>query len=217
MAFKFNVSHKGRTFKAETDNESFIRMKIGDKINGNMISADLDGYELEITGTSDVAGFPGIKGEIGSQLRGRLLTSREKGMKNQKHDGLRLKKSVRGEEISEKTIQINTKVLKEGAKKFDEICPAKPKKEEEPKTEEAKEEPKQEAPKVEEKKEEVKAEAAPAQEAPKAEEAKEEPKQEAAPAQEEPKAEEAKEEPKQEEAPKVEEKKEEAPAEEKKE
>ena len=47
--------------------------------------------------------------------------------------GLRLKKSVRGEEISEKTMQINLKVLKEGAKKFDEICPPKPAKEAAPK------------------------------------------------------------------------------------
>lgn len=125
MAFKFNVSHKGRTFKAESDNEAFIRMKIGDKVNGNLVSGELDGYELEITGTSDVAGFPGIKGQVGPQLRGMLLIGKEKGMKNQKHDGLRLKKSVRGEEISEKTMQINMKVLKEGKKKFDEVCPPK--------------------------------------------------------------------------------------------
>ena len=39
---------------------------------------------------------------------------------------VRIKKSVRGNEISEKTVQVNTKVLKEGAKKFDELCPAKP-------------------------------------------------------------------------------------------
>ena len=52
--------------------------------------------------------------------------------------GLRLKKTVRGEEISDKTSQINLNVLKEGAKKFDEICPVKPAK------------PKWSAPKVEE-------------------------------------------------------------------
>jgi hypothetical protein len=38
---------------------------------------------------------------------------------------LRLKKSVRGEEISEKTSQINLAVIKEGSKKWDEICPVK--------------------------------------------------------------------------------------------
>jgi len=129
MAFKINVSHKGRTFKAEADNESFIRMKIGDKINGDLVSAELDGYSLEITGTSDIAGFPGIKGQIGGQLRRVLLTKDDLGMRQTRPQGLRLKKSIRGEEISEKTSQINMKVLKEGKKKFDEVCPAKVKEE----------------------------------------------------------------------------------------
>lgn len=127
MAFKINTSHQGRTWKCETDNEALIRLKIGDKINGDLISKDLDGYELEITGTSDIAGFPGIRGEIGGQLRKKLLTKNQTGMRNTRHDGLRLKKTVRGEEISEKTSQINLKVLKEGKKKFGEICPAKAK------------------------------------------------------------------------------------------
>ncbi len=129
MAFKINVAHRGRTFKVELDNEAFIRMKIGDRINGDLVSGELDGYELEITGTSDIAGFPGIKGQVGPQLRGLLLTGGETGMKNQKHDGLRLKKTVRGEEISDKTMQINMKVDKEGKKKWDEVCPPKPAKE----------------------------------------------------------------------------------------
>lgn len=98
-------------------------------MNGDLISADFDGYELEITGTSDIAGFPGIKGEVGNQLRRLLLTKNDKGMNQTRPGGLRLKKTVRGEEIGEKTVQINIKVLKEGKKKFDEICPAKVKEE----------------------------------------------------------------------------------------
>jgi ribosomal protein S6E (S10) len=139
MAFKINVGHKGKTWKVETDNEALIRMKIGDKINGDLISAELDGYQLEIAGTSDMSGFPGIKGQIGPQLRKLLLTREDKGMRPTRPRGLRLKKTVRGEEISEKTSQINLKVLKEGKKKFDEICPAKAPKAKwaAPKTEEA--------------------------------------------------------------------------------
>lgn len=129
MAFKINVSHKGRTWKCESDNEALIKMKIGEKMNGELISADLDGYELEITGTSDIAGFPGIKGEVGPRLRKLLLTKDDLGMRTTRPAGLRLKKSVRGEEISDKTSQINTKVVKEGKKKFDEVCPPKPAKE----------------------------------------------------------------------------------------
>ena len=129
MAFKINVSHKGRTFKAEIDNESFIRMKIGDKLHGDMVNPDFAGYTLEITGTSDIAGFPGIKGHVGPQLRRVLLTKNDLGMNQTRPQGLRLKKSIRGEEISDKIVQINMNVIKEGHKKFDEICPAKVKEE----------------------------------------------------------------------------------------
>jgi len=129
MAFKINVAHKGRTFKAETDNETLIRMKIGEKVSGDMISDLLEGYSLEITGTSDISGFPGIKGEVGGQLRKLLLKKGNLGMRATRPGGLRLKKSVRGEEISDKTSQINMIVLKEGSKKFDEICPVKVKEE----------------------------------------------------------------------------------------
>ena len=125
MAFKINVSLKGRTWKTETENEGLIRMKIGEKIQGSMISGELDGYQLEITGTSDQSGFPGIKGQVGGQLKRILLTKADKGMNETRPHGLRLKKTVRGEEISEKTSQINLIVLKEGAKKFDEVCPVK--------------------------------------------------------------------------------------------
>ena len=125
MAFKINISDKGKTLKLESDNEALIRMKIGDKINGDLISGDLDGYEIEITGTSDIAGFPGIKGQVGPQLRKLLLTKKDKGMNTTRPGGLRLKKSVRGEEISEKTMQINMKVLKQGKKKFEELLPKK--------------------------------------------------------------------------------------------
>jgi len=43
---------------------------------------------------------------------------------NKKPKGLRLRKTVRGKEISLATVQINTKVLKEGAKKFDSLFEA---------------------------------------------------------------------------------------------
>jgi ribosomal protein S6E (S10) len=38
-----------------------------------------------------------------------------------KPKGLRLRKTIRGAEISLNTIQINTKVVKEGSKKFDDL------------------------------------------------------------------------------------------------
>jgi len=130
MVFKLNISKNGKTFKTETENEVLITKKIGETLDGADISADLTGYEIEITGTSDEAGFPGFKGNEGSGFHRKLLT-RGPGMKNTQK-GLRLRKTQRGEEISIKTHQINTKVLKEGSKKFDDLfteAPAEEKKE----------------------------------------------------------------------------------------
>ncbi|MDP2925818.1 MAG: S6e family ribosomal protein [Nanoarchaeota archaeon] len=123
MAFKINVSHKDKTYKIESENEDLLGKKIGEELDGNEISPDLDGYKLEITGTSDISGIPGFKGLEGSIYHRELLTFGP-GMKD-KRKGLRLKKTLRGEEISVKTIQINTKVIKEGEKKFDELLPKK--------------------------------------------------------------------------------------------
>ncbi|MFA5060720.1 MAG: S6e family ribosomal protein [Candidatus Pacearchaeota archaeon] len=129
MAFKINVSHKGKTFKVEKENESLVGISIGDKINGSEVSEELKGYELEITGTSDKAGFAGMPNISGPNLKKVLLTygkgmhKKPKGLKkvNKKPKGLRLRKTIRGKEISLNTVQINTKVIKEGQKKFEEL------------------------------------------------------------------------------------------------
>ena len=129
MAFKINVAYKGKTFKVETENESLVGYSIGDKIEGKEFSEDLEGYEIEITGTSDKAGFTGMTNIDGPNLHKALLNygtgmhKKPKGEKktNKKPNGLRLTKTVRGKEISLDTVQINTKVLKEGSKKFDDL------------------------------------------------------------------------------------------------
>ena len=126
MAFKINVAYKGKTFKVETEDEELVGLSIGDTVNGEKFSTDLTGYELEITGTSDKAGFMG-RAEINGPNLHKVLLGYGKGMHmkpkgekkfNKKPNGLKLRKTVRGKEISLSTVQINTKVLKEGAKKF---------------------------------------------------------------------------------------------------
>jgi|TARA_Y100000310_G_scaffold300247_1_gene335777 small subunit ribosomal protein S6e len=119
MVFKINVSHKGKVYKVETENEFLVGKKIGEKIEGSVVDDSLKGYELEITGTSDLSGIPGFKGLEGSGYHRQLLTY-GKGMKN-REKGLRLRKSSRGEEISLKTHQVNIKVLKEGDVGFGEL------------------------------------------------------------------------------------------------
>jgi small subunit ribosomal protein S6e len=132
MAFKLNISEKnGKTWKLETENEVFLEKALNDKIEGRDISGDLSGYEFEITGASDKAGFPSFKEVEGIGL-GKLLLDYGKGMHRKprglkkvgsKPEGLRLRKTVRGRIISPDIIQINLKVLKEGSKKLHDIFP----------------------------------------------------------------------------------------------
>jgi len=119
MVFKVNVSHNGKTAKFEIDNEELIEKTIGEKISGKEISADLEGYELEITGTSDKAGFPGMKDQAGGMLK-RIILKKGKCMRDSR-EGMRLRKTVRGNAISADTVQINTIVVKQGHKKFEEF------------------------------------------------------------------------------------------------
>ncbi|MEM3113114.1 MAG: S6e family ribosomal protein [Candidatus Pacearchaeota archaeon] len=122
MAFKINISSKGKTYKLETESEFLIGKKIGDKFSGKELSGDLSGYELEIRGTSDKSGFPGKRDVQGPALRKVLLT---KGpfLRSVPHKGFRRKKTVRGNEISSSTVQINLNVVKEGGKKLEDIFP----------------------------------------------------------------------------------------------
>jgi small subunit ribosomal protein S6e len=141
MAFKINISHQGKTIKIKAETEDLIGKMIGSKILGDKISLDLKGYEIEITGTSDNAGFPGLKEVQGQNLK-KVLLKRGKAMSD-KRKGLRLRKTVRGNTISQNTVQINCKVLKQGKKKFEDLIPAKKEEGKEEKPAEEKEEKKQ--------------------------------------------------------------------------
>jgi small subunit ribosomal protein S6e len=135
MAFKINISEKsGKTYKIETEAENLIDKELKQKVKGEEISPDLEGYEFEITGASDKAGFTAMEEVQGIGLKKVLLTygkgmksrPRKEGKKKQlckKPKGLRLRRTVRGKVISPAIVQINLKILKEGKKKLSEIFP----------------------------------------------------------------------------------------------
>jgi small subunit ribosomal protein S6e len=135
MVFKINISEKsGKTYHLESESEELIGKELHDKIRGEDISKDLSGYEFEITGASDNAGFTALESVEGTGLKRVLLTygkgmhrrPRREGKKkvsNPKPKGLRMRKTVRGRVISPAIVQINLKVLKEGNKKLSEIFP----------------------------------------------------------------------------------------------
>ncbi len=133
--FKINISDKsGKTYKLEMESETLLGKELHDKIAGNILSPNMEGYEFEITGASDSSGFTLHEKAPGTNLKRLLLTygkamhkrpKREgkKKVSNPKPDGLRLRRTVRGKVISTDTAQINVKVLKEGNKKLSDIFP----------------------------------------------------------------------------------------------
>ncbi len=144
MAFKLNISEKsGKTFKIESEAEELVGKSLHDKVNGIEISPELNGYEFEITGASDIAGFPSMESIEGIGLK-KLLFSFGKGMKKRprregkrkrsknRPKGLRLRKTARGKTISSSIVQINLKTIKEGNKKLSEIFPDQNKPKEKP-------------------------------------------------------------------------------------
>lgn len=141
MVLKINIAEKhGKTYHIDLESENFFGKQIKEKVKGNEISPELSGYELEITGASDKAGFPalgdfetlGLKGVLMSFGKGMHRRSRREGKRKRSNftpNGLRLRKKVRGKILSPEIVQINLKVLKEGDKKLSEIFPDQNKKE----------------------------------------------------------------------------------------
>ncbi len=121
MPFKLNISEKGKSWKIEMESEFLVGKSVGEKISGKDIKPELEGYELEITGASDMAGFPHSKDVEGLGLK-KLLLRKGWGMRDNT-EGLRLRKTVRGKVISQLTSQINLSVLKVGTKSLSEIFP----------------------------------------------------------------------------------------------
>lgn len=110
---------------------SLIGKKVGDEVDGIFIS--LPGYKLEITGGTDKDGFP-IRSDLPGMKRRRLLLTGGQGFKP-KEKGLRRKKSVHGNTISQNIVQINMKVTKYSSKPIDELLKVEKEQKEEKKEE----------------------------------------------------------------------------------
>lgn len=132
MVFKLNISEKGKSWKVELDNETFVGKQVGEAVKGEEIKPELSGYELEITGGSDNAGFP-LKKEVEGVALKRVLLTKGWGMRDNT-EGMRRRKTVRGKSITLNASQINLSVKKAGSKSLAEIFPEqnKPKEEKKP-------------------------------------------------------------------------------------
>lgn len=122
MVFKVVVSEKEESYQLEFDdgNKQLIGLTIGDEFDGAILG--LDGYNLRITGGSDKNGFTMKKDVTGTRRIKSLLTG---GVGyNPKADGVKRRKTVRGNTIADDIVQINTVVVSAGSKKLADILGA---------------------------------------------------------------------------------------------
>ena len=158
MAFKIVISEpkSKKAWQVEKEVPVLMGKKIGEKFDGSLVG--LSGFTLEITGGSDKDGFP-MRPDLDGSARKKALLTKGVGFRGTKKirkvkykvEGMKKRKYIRGNTVSEEIMQINCKVV-EGEGDIPTMLGIKPK--EEPKTEEA---PKEEA-KPEENKEEPKPE-----------------------------------------------------------
>lgn len=98
---------------------SFIGKKIGDKVEGGAVGAE--GYELAITGGSDMSGFP-MRSDVSGPRRAKVVLTSGTGYRRSEH-GRREARIVRGNIISDQIVQINAKVVSAGSKPLEELFP----------------------------------------------------------------------------------------------
>lgn len=135
----------GKSYQKTVPEQGLTGKKIGDKIDGKIVG--LTGYELEIKGGSDTAGFPMIA-TVDTIGRKKALLSKGPGVKI-KRKGMLTRKTVRGNTISDKTAQINLKITKYGTKTIEELLGIAKKEEAAPQEEKKPEEKPKEAAKKE--------------------------------------------------------------------
>jgi len=142
--FKVIVSDPEGTSKVVELEENraapLIGRKIGEIMDGSVV--DIPGQKIQVTGGSDKDGFP-MRPSVHGGVRRRVLLSGGVGFNSQK-EGMRKRKTIRGNIITDEIVQINLKIV-ERAKKQEESNKAKQKKEKPPKKE-AEEAPKEASP-----------------------------------------------------------------------
>lgn len=118
--FKVVVSDRkaGRTYNIEASGaaaSALIGKKIGDEVDGAPLG--LAGYTVQITGGSDRTGIAARK-DLPGTARRRILLSEGFGF-HPDHEGQRMRKSIRGNEITADFVQINAVVAQYGAQPLD--------------------------------------------------------------------------------------------------
>ncbi len=95
-----------------------IGRRIGEIIDGSVV--DLPGQIVQITGGSDKDGFP-MRPSVHGGVRRRIILSGGAGF-NPQHEGLRKRKTIRGNVVTDEIVQINLKIVEKMKKQYDAWC-----------------------------------------------------------------------------------------------
>ncbi len=110
-----NDPKTGRSYTREVKGHyagALIGKRIGEEVDG--IFFDLPGYKLLFTGGSDKDGFP-MRGDLPGPRRKRVLVAGGTGFKPVRQ-GLRRRKTLRGNAVSPDTVQLNLRIITYGPK-----------------------------------------------------------------------------------------------------
>lgn len=110
----------GSTYQREVDGQDanrFLGRQLGEEVDGTAVG--LTGYTIELTGGSDDAGRPMHPEVPGPALR-EILTTGGVGY-HPDRDGERRRVTVRGNEISEETVQINASISDYGDEEIESL------------------------------------------------------------------------------------------------
>jgi small subunit ribosomal protein S6e len=125
MQQQLNISdpETGLAYKKMNETEAAMKHLIGKKL-GEEIQGDplgFDGYVFSVRGGSDKDGFP-MSSSLQGGIRRKVLTSGGIGFHpSRERRGIRKKKRIRGNIVTEDIYQINLVIIKKGDKKIEEI------------------------------------------------------------------------------------------------
>jgi small subunit ribosomal protein S6e len=123
VEYKLVISEGGSSIaRSVTDPQSagFLGKRIGETVGGEVIGAS--GYTFRITGGTDKSGFP-MRPDLPGARQSRLYVGEGLGF-HAPRQGMRKRRTFRGNTISEDTVQINLVVDQKGPKPLAELFAA---------------------------------------------------------------------------------------------
>ena len=120
--FQLNIGdpESGKSYKTVVEGakaNSLIGKRISEEVDGNPLG--FPGYMFKITGGSDKDGFP-MRSNLDGPIRKKILATKSQGF-NISEKGMKKRKLVRGNTISDDIYQINVRIVTMGKKKIDEL------------------------------------------------------------------------------------------------